>query len=58
MNDNEQPQLEQHIPCSEVDVSLITGLWKTDKTSDGKEHRSRQTCDYDPSKTTLKTFTF
>lgn len=58
MNDNEQPQLEQHIPCSELDLSMVSGIWKEEKTPDGKTFRTRSTADYDPSKTKLKTFTF
>ena len=43
-----------HVPCSELDVSMVSGLWKTDKTKDGKEHRSRHTADFDPSNSSVK----
>ena len=43
-----------HIPCSKVDLSLVSGIWKTETDDNGKEYHVRYTAVFDPANSSVK----
>ena len=50
----ESTRITQHTFPVKVDLSLVSGIWKTETDDNGKEYHVRHTADFDPGNSSVK----